>query len=102
MTHELVSGLAEAVREYVEQQLAPVQQELTALKSQLAELQQRPVGAKYLGVWQRSLDYHRHDLVTHEGSVWACLANHVRSRPDQDPASWQLCVKAGRDGKDLR
>lgn len=52
-------------------------------------------GVSYRGVYQRSEDYKRGDLVTFGGSMW----HATRNTTDEPGASrdWQLAVKKGRD-----
>jgi hypothetical protein len=54
----------------------------------------------YKGVHRDGEEYEAHDTVTWGGSVWACK----EATTDKPGASehWQLAVKAGRAGKDLR
>ncbi len=73
------------------------------LNAQLAALQDRigiveMKGITYRGTYQRSAEYKRGEMTTHRGSMWSA----VKSTSDEPgkTASWQLAVKAGRDGKD--
>ena len=78
-------------------------QRIEALEARLAELEREPRGLKYCGVWQRAVPYARHAAVTHQGSVWACVADTSCGEiPGDGSTSWQLAVKAGRDGRDIR
>jgi len=44
--------------------------------------------------------YNKAEIVTHAGSMWHCNRS-TRSQPGTDD-SFTLCVKHGKDGKDLR
>lgn len=57
-------------------------------------------GVKYVGVWQRSGEYERGNLATHDGSMWHAVKT-TRDEPGTSDA-WQLAVKAGRNGRDAR
>ena len=92
---ELMQGLAAGTREFVEARVA-------TLEARIVALEQRPAGLKYTGVWQRANEYERHDGVTHGGSLWVCVGDRARSEPGTDTKTWQLCVKAGRDGRDAK
>ncbi len=75
---------------------------IEALETKVRELEARPTGAKYCGVWQDSLEYMRDDAVTKGGSLWIAKHNHVKSEPGVDHVSWQLAVQRGRDGRSTR
>jgi hypothetical protein len=55
---------------------------------------------RYIGVWREPEEYVPGNMVSHRGSMWACQAP-TRSKPGTS-RDWQLCVKAGRDGRDAR
>jgi hypothetical protein len=84
----LMAALAPTIAEFVAAAVAP-------LKLRIAELEKG--GLKYCGVYQRALDYKRGSLVTFEGSAWCALVD-TREVPGRSN-SWQLAVKAGRDGR---
>jgi hypothetical protein len=67
------------------------------LEARLADVEKR--GLRYLGVYQRAMDYRRGDATTHDGSLWIAT-DDTRGQPGVD-ANWQLAVKRGRDGKDV-
>jgi len=64
-----------------------------AMQDRMVVVEQR--GVRYRGVYQRSEDYKRGDLVTFDGSMW----HATRDTADEPGASrdWQLAVKKGRD-----
>jgi hypothetical protein len=68
----------------------------------IAELEARPVGLNYQGVWTPGASYAKDMGVTHRGSIWVA----TRALPHADPAApnsgFRLAVKAGGDGKDAR
>lgn len=65
-----------------------------------ARLRDSAPGIRYRGVWRGGEEYLPGDVVTDRGCMWFCsLATALRPLDDQSNA-WQLCVKAGRDGKD--
>lgn len=57
-------------------------------------------GLRYLGTHDEGARYELGDAVTRGGSLWIARAR-TTSRPGAD-STWQLAVKAGRDGKDAR
>jgi hypothetical protein len=71
--------------------------EVETLKAKLEEITSR--GVKYRGVWQAAEQYERGDLVTREGSMWACNRSSSRATPGTGSRDWTLAVKAGRDGR---
>jgi hypothetical protein len=55
---------------------------------------------RFLGTWQEGHVYKRHNSVQYAGSTWVCMAESTTVRPSTDePLSWGLCAKRGRDGK---
>ena len=87
------------------QVLGPLLQETVnkfrELASRIEVLEQRPE-IKYLGVWDEKKVYPIASMVTCGGSIWYAKAPSVSRRPGTDAKAWQLAVKSGRDGKDLR
>jgi hypothetical protein len=53
-----------------------------------------------VGTWNASTQFNDGDAATHDGSLWLCKAS-TRDRPGSS-AHWQLVVKRGKDGRDLR
>jgi hypothetical protein len=73
---------------------------VASLWKRIKELEDRP-GMRYRGTWSMDAQHNEGDTVTDHGSAWFCLKS-TRSRPGDDPDSWQLMVKRGADGKDAR
>jgi hypothetical protein len=96
----LLKSIAEITREHVGK---TVDARYSPLEARVAALDARPRGLSYCGVWQRAADYESHDGVTHHGSIWVAITDHLRGvEPGTDSTVWQLSVKKGSDGKDLR
>jgi len=74
---------------------------LDALEAKVADLEARPKGLDYCGGYQRALTYKRHQGVSHQGSLYVCVADVTREIPGSSQ-HWQLCAKAVADGRDLR
>lgn len=55
---------------------------------------------KYMGPHVEGTDYRKGDFVTLGGSLWHCNYQ-TRARPGEG-FDWTLCVKRGRDARDLR
>jgi len=55
----------------------------------------------YKGVFREEQAYDEHDNVTWAGSQWTSTKAENTDKPGSSDA-WTLCVKAGRNGKDLR
>lgn len=77
------------------------------LEQRIAELEARQSkGFNYRGVWQAGEVYSRNDVITMNGSMWICTAQTTVVEPkfgdETASASWSLCVKAGRPGRDAR
>ncbi|MDX0415211.1 transposase [Sinorhizobium medicae] len=81
-------------------------QALAARDAQIADLTKRldaleAGGIKYCGVWQRAASYAKGSIVTDGGSAWVALKNTEDGDKPGDASSWQLMVKAGRNGRDV-
>jgi hypothetical protein len=90
--------LADLIRQQVAAATKPLRDRIKELEAQIAELQSG--GVRYQGIYQRAQQYRRGDITTHDGSMFAAI-NDVP--PNEQPGrsqSWQLCCRAGRDGKD--
>jgi hypothetical protein len=88
---------AEGIALFVDDAMKPLAQEIAALKARLAELEKR--GIEYCGVWQRAATYRRGHMVTHDGSLFACIED---SGPNECPGvsnKFQLAAKSGRDAR---
>lgn len=97
--YDKAGKLIGAEREPVDKKISPltdVDERILALARRVVELESRPVGMKYCGVWDAKDSYTEHEMVTLSGSLWACR-DATRSRPGTDE-TWQLCVKKGRVG----
>jgi HK97 family phage prohead protease len=56
----------------------------------------------YAGVHQRALGYRRGQAVTHKGCLYIALSAAEPGDVPGESGSWQLAVRAGRDGKDAK
>ena len=59
-------------------------------------------GLKYCGVFQAGKSYDVGDVVTWDGSAWHANEPTEIAKPGDGSKAWQLIVKHGRDGRDLR
>lgn len=103
LIRELARGNGQVIREYVEKKLAPILEDLAAVRGELAALQnvvRSEKSLKYRGVHEPSVAYDIGDTVTHGGSLWHCNSL-TKERPGEGSKAWTLTVKRGRDGKDL-
>jgi hypothetical protein len=100
----IVKGITGSVHEHISElnaaAEAPLQEKITALEKRIVELEQRPVGLKYVGTFQDGKRYEPGQMVTSSGSLWHCNASTML-RPGT-ATSWTLCAKRGADVKDLR
>jgi len=92
---KLMQAIAPVIATYVERQVAP-------LRARLAELEARPSGVPWKGVWGANESYPAGVFVTHGGSLWHAESASIGVRPGTDPNRWTLAVKRGADGKDAR
>jgi hypothetical protein len=59
----------------------------------------------YKRVWENGGVYKKGDAVTHDGSLWCCVADATRVRPGLasiESRAWVLAVKHGRHGRDAK
>ena len=96
----LVKGMAPIIKKYVEGCVQPLQQEIKGLTERLRNIETK--GVDYRGVYQRAQTYQRGTLVTKDGSIHVALRDIQEGEQPGVSDAWQLAVKAGRDGKDLR
>ena len=82
-------ALVEAIAEFVLEKVVPLEKRLDALEK-------RPE-FKYLGVWTKGTDYVPGSAVTHDGSLWVCVAA-TKGKPGPS-AGWRLAVKRGQDAR---
>lgn len=91
-TKDEVKLFLQTIGRFVGAQVKPLQEEITALKAQIAELQEN--GVRYCGVYQRALTYKRGDQVTFDGARHTALRD---IRPCEAPLKsdgWQLSDKS--------
>lgn len=72
--------------------------EVAALKSTVAALEQQHGQFKYCGVWEASTAYRVGNFTTHSGSLWHADRESTGVLPGSG-GGWTLCVKRGRDAK---
>jgi len=100
----LMQAIAPVIKEYTEGVVAPLRSRITELNQELAEVKstKHTLADAYKGVWQPTQfdRYERGSAVTFEGSLWIARAA-TRAKPGTND-EWQLAVKRGSDGKDLR
>lgn len=74
---------------------------IVELEKRIEQLEKRPVGLSYAGLWAADATYEKHEGVTHSGSLWVALERTTGVQPGTDER-WQLCCKRGRDSRDRR
>lgn len=80
---------------------SPSGRKLDALAARVAELEAG--GLIYCGVFQDShARYRKGAVVTHAGSAWIALRETQEGEEPGSSRAWQLAIKRGKDGKDLR
>jgi hypothetical protein len=87
----------EHFQEYLGKQMA---EELAKRDARIKELEERPVGLNYAGVFKPAASYPKHSAVSHAGSVWCARKDFPPGEPGTANSGWQLVCKRGRDGKD--
>jgi hypothetical protein len=86
----------------LERERAELQSELALAVERIRQLEERPAGLAYRGVWRAGERYLKGDVTTRGGSMWVCLVQSTRDMPGDGTGckDWQLCCKRGSDGKD--
>jgi hypothetical protein len=97
---QLGEEVVKAVRSFVKLSLAKRDQRLDTLEKMLREIESQTKAFRYVGTWEAGRTYARGNFATFAGSVWSCKRDTTTRPGDGD--AWQLAVKAGRDGRDLR
>ncbi|MCR9104735.1 MAG: carbohydrate-binding family V/XII protein [Gammaproteobacteria bacterium] len=90
---QLIGGMGEVVRDVNSDLESRLDAKLAALEERMTtgiNLADCYQGAHHLGK-----GYRRGNLVTHQGSLWLCMADSDE-RPGQSSA-WRLIVKRGKD-----
>jgi hypothetical protein len=91
--------MLKTIGKFVSDQLKPLRKEIADLKARLEEIEKR--GIDYRGAYQRSNEYRRGSMVTHDHSVWACIEDAaVNESPGSHPSRWQMCLRG--DGREQR
>ena len=96
-------GVLEAFLEASNEKNKERNAKIAALEARVAELLARPE-LKYCGVWEADHSYPAGSACTHKGGIWIAKCA-TSQRPDADGPGehdWQLAVKRGADGRDLR
>jgi hypothetical protein len=73
---------------------------LKALEGRVAALEKSLEQRSYKGVYDGAVTYQRHNIVTKNGCMWVALKD-TYGVPGESP-DWQLAVKKGRNGRDVR
>jgi hypothetical protein len=92
---KLFAAITGCIERSVTQAVDPIVKELSALRVQVQEANERSASFKYCGTFEEGRAYRPGNFVSSGGSMWACVKD-TSSRPPGD--CWRLCVKAGRDG----
>jgi hypothetical protein len=74
--------------------------EIAELRARVAELEERPAGLDYKGVWKSGGSYSKNMGVSHGGSIWVARKDYPEGVPGEKRGHWQLAVKRGSHGKD--
>lgn len=67
------------------------------LKADVTKQMTETRSLKYCGIWQKTADYTKNNVITRGGSMWVALVDAPEGSPGAS-ADWQLCVKAGTSG----
>jgi hypothetical protein len=97
--------LADIIRQEFAAEIKPLRDRIKELEAsnkqlaaQIAELQS--AGIRYVGGYQRAQSYKRGEVCTQDGSMWCAVSDVSPNEQPGKSQGWQLCCRAGRDGKD--
>lgn len=93
-TKRLADTLVGGAKKYIDKALDDFNDRLAALET--AENQMR-----FMGTFQRAIDYRKNNLLTHDGSLWIALKDAPAGKPSASE-DWQLVAKRGADGRDCK
>lgn len=96
--HELANDLAR-LRTQSNANAEAINQTVESFAKALADMEEH--NFKYRGYWRRGMQAERGDVYTNNGSLWFCMSA-TSEQPSRESLDWNLCARAGRDGKDLR
>jgi hypothetical protein len=88
----------DGLHDYLGKALRPLHDRITVLEAEVERAKAAPF--QYTGVYEPGRMYQMNQLATFNGSLWIALRTTQQKPADGD--GWQLCVRAGRDGKDGR
>lgn len=84
--------IGQFVLEQIKIATAPLRQRIVELETTVAELQAG--STKFVGVWQRSLEYRRGSLAVHDSALWCAIDDTIPNAEPGVSKLWQLCVKS--------
>jgi hypothetical protein len=96
--HELAKRVDEINRTDVKG-VEALNQTVEAFASALADLDEN--GFRYRGYWRQGMQAKRGDAYTENGSLWYCL-RATYDPPRKESPDWNICARAGRDGRDAQ
>ena len=89
----LAREIADLIKHHVAVATRPLRDEIKELRAQIAE-------RRWVGGYQRAQSYKCHNMCTQDGSMWYAVCDVAPNEQPGKSAVWQLCCRAGRDGKD--
>jgi hypothetical protein len=97
----LMAAMAPPMRDFIEKTCRPLVDSIVALRSKIAELEERPT-ISYERTYTTDKLYKPGNLTTHAGSLWHANVATKCVAPGDGNSAWTLIVKRGRDGKDAK
>jgi uncharacterized small protein (DUF1192 family) len=100
---EFGSALAREIKTYTSTRVVkPLEDRIAQLEAKIVRLEAtlEARNFSYMGTWKEGKIYGPGSFVTHSGALWHSNIFHNTQRPGDGDASWTLCVKSGRDGRD--
>jgi hypothetical protein len=83
----MMAGVARTVSEYVAENVLPILKELQGVGRRVSAIEDK--GIRYVGIWQRVLDYKRGDICTCDGAMWIATVDSNGVKPGDGMAVWR-------------
>ena len=94
VSYQTLNDAVDAVQAATIEALKRQKAAIAALESRIKELEARPPGVEYGGVYENAKAYPRGVLISRGGGLWLSLRDDNGWAPGQSPQHWKLVVKS--------
>src|SRR5688572_1237672 len=78
----------------IKKTVAPMQDTMARLESEIVALKLQPKSLDYCGTYQRATEYRRNQGVTFKSQLWICTSDSARGIEPGTTDHWQLAEKS--------